>query len=382
MAINFIKDISETNLLFSHNNNIIQYYTDINLPILRSDITINGIVKQIYPSPVLGFYFNLKNIVSTLINTTNYTDDLQTDLSTSYTYDWQKGFYLNTDIEIKIVFENGSSDSITRDLHFILHSVNLVEYNKRFPLTVGLGNTILFQPLINGANNKSYFKYWQGYPFDIGIYKGLDSVEITAITNLTNGLGHDFPLAGVKGFERIVFSDGNANTTIENVLPFVVGFNELEFDTGINTYFATVEVEKGCPDGVYMKWLNSSGGYSYWLFKNTGIQRNYDNIGFLNNDFENLEDTTSPQVSLGVNSNDNYIVYDEILREEQKDLISTMLDSPKVYLFTGTPFSQNNFNDWVEVKLSQGEFIIKNIRRDLYNIDVAFSLPNNYNITV
>lgn len=382
MAINFIKDIAEDDFLFSHNNNVIEYYTTSPKVILRSEITINGVVINIYPSPVLGFYFNFKNYISTLINTTNYTDDLETDLVNSYTYDWQKGFYLNADVEIKILFDDNTSEAVTRDLHFTLSAVKLMDYNRRFPYTAYLIRTMLFQPLIPNNNNKYYAKYFRGFPFDIGVYKGLDSVEPTAITNFTNAMGYDFPLAGVKGFERLVFSDGKTNTTVENVLPFVTGFNELEIDTGLIPTYMTLEVVDGCENGVYIKWLNDHGGYSYWLFKNAGAQRVFSNIGSIGNDYNNLEDTVSPSVSLGINSNDNFIVYDEILREEQKNLILTMLDSPKVQMFTGTPFSANNFNDWIEVSMSQGDFTIRNIRGDLYNITIGFSLPKNYGITV
>ena len=384
MAINFIRDISEDNFLYSHNNNIVEYYTDNTVDaIIRSDIIINGVtVINVYPSPTLGFFYNLKNVITDLINKTNYSDDLQTDLSTSYTYDWQKGMYLSAEVEIRIVFDTFLFDTVTRDLKFILSAVNQRDYNKRFPYDSGLDKTLLSLPLLTANNNKYYSRYWQGYPFDIGVYKGIDSIDEILVDNLTNGLNYSFALASPKGFERLVFSDGNTSTTIENSLPFLVGFNELKIDTGITDAFLQLEVEKGCPNGVYIKWLNDRGGYSYWLFKSTNTQRNYTDLGSLIDDNNNLEDTVSPVISLGKASRDSVNVTDELLREEQKNLISTMIDSPKVYLFTGTPFSQNNFNDWIEVKVNTSDFAIKNVRSKLYNININFTLPANNNIIV
>ena len=381
MAISFIKDISETNFLFSHNNNVIEFYSDSVEVVTTCVITINSKVIVLYPSPANTFYFNFKEVVSTLINKNNYKDDLQTDISVSYTYDWASRVYLNGDVDIKINFANDTFDTVTKDLNFILSAVNQLDYNRRFPYETALNKTVLGLPLIDKANNKFYAKYWNGYPFDLGVFKGVDSIDEILIDNASNGLNYSFPLVSAKGFERLVFSDGNSSTTIENALPLVIGFNDLTVSTEITPAYLLLEKEDGC-DGVYLKWINDKGGYSYWLFKSNQSQRNFKNLGYLQNDNNNLEDTISPEVSLGYRSNDSFTVYENLLREEQKNLIVSMLDSPKVYMFTGTPFSQNNFNDWLEVKLKQSKFPITQVKRNLYNIKIAFSLPNNSNITL
>lgn len=379
MPISYLKDISETNYLFSHNNNVVEYITDSTEVITNSTITVNSSVITLYPSPTGSFYFNLKELITSLINQTNYTDDLETDLDSSYVYEWSSRVFLSAAVDITINFDNDTSESDSKTLLFLLSAVNLRDYNKRFPYSVDVDNGILLQPLVEGSNNTYYAKYFAGYPFDVTCSKEGSGLNIN---NATNGLDFDFDVSSIDRFPRIVFSDGRTTSTIEDVLPLVEGLNLLDFDSDLTErFFLNLEKEVGC-DGIYIKWLNKSGGYSYWLFKNNNGIRGYKEKGYLNNDFNNLEDTINPEVSLGIDSKDTINLYDSILTEDQKNLIATMLDSPKIYLFTGTPFSQNNFNDWVEVKQKQRNYTIKQVKRNIYNVAIRIELPINYNITV
>lgn len=382
MAINYLKDVSETNFLFSHNNNVIEFSSDITDPIRDCIITVGTSIVTLYPRPDGTFYYNFKEVVSSLINTNNYTDDLNTDISVSYVYTWDSRVYLDLDVTISINFTNDTSDQDTKDLKFILSAVNLRDYNNRFPVVQDLDSPFLFHPKIKGANNTYYMKYFRGYPFDITLYKNQSQLDEISIENDTNGTSFVFDTNISNKVDRLVFSDGNTSTTIEDVLPLANGLNRLTIEglnTGIDDVFLNLDVENSC-SGVYLKWLNDSGGYSYWLFNNNASRRGYKEKGYLNNDFNNLEDTTSQQISLGLDSKDTLTVYDRNINENQKNLIATILDSPKVYLFTGTPFAQNNFNDWMEIKNKTRRYDLKQVKRDLFNISLSFELPNNYNI--
>jgi hypothetical protein len=381
VAINYLKDVSETNFLFSHNNNVIEFSSDITDPIRDCIITVGTSIVTLYPRPDGSFYYNFKEVISSLINTNNYTDDLNTDVSVSYVYTWDSRVYLDLDVTISINFTNDTSDQDTKDLKFILSAVNLRDYNNRFPVVSNLIDPFVLLPKITGANNTYYAKYFDGYPFDLTLFNGIDDNTDIDITNLTNAVSFTFTKNLTDKFVRLVFSDGRTTSTIEDVLPLVSGLNKLELISldGDDNSFIHLEKDQGC-SGVYLKWLNDSGGYSYWLFNNNASRRGYKEKGYLNNDFNNLEDTTSQQISLGLESKDTLAVYDRNLNENQKNLIATILDSPKVYLFTGTPFAQNNFNDWMEIKNKTRRYDLKQIKRDLFNISLSFELPNNYNI--
>jgi hypothetical protein len=381
VAINYLKDVSETNFLFSHNNNVIEFSSDITDPIRDCIITVGTSIVTLYPRPDGSFYYNFKEVVSSLINTNNYTDDLNTDVSVSYVYTWDSRVYLDLDVTISINFTNDTSDQDTKDLKFILSAVNLRDYNNRFPVVSNLIDPFVLLPKITVANNTYYAKYFDGYPFDLTLFNGIDDNTDIDITNLTNAVSFTFTKNLTDKFVRLVFSDGRTTSTIEDVLPLVSGLNKLELISldGDDNSFIHLEKDQGC-SGVYLKWLNDSGGYSYWLFNNNASRRGYKEKGYLNNDFNNLEDTTSQQISLGLESKDTLAVYDRNLNENQKNLIATILDSPKVYLFTGTPFAQNNFNDWMEIKNKTRRYDLKQVKRDLFNISLSFELPNNYNI--
>lgn len=367
--------------MFSHNNNVLEFSSDSNEVVKDCIISFGSSVVTLYPSPNGLFYFNFKEIISSLINTNNYTDDLQTDLGVSYVYSWDSRVYLNLDVNISINFLNETNDQDNKNLRFVLSAVNLREFNNRFPIVNNLLDPFVLLPKITGANNTYYAKYFTGYPFDITLFNGIDDNTDIDITNLTNAVSYTFTKISTDKFVRLAFSDGRTTTTIEDVLPLVDGFNKLQLVSldGDNDSFINIEKESGC-DGVYLKWLNNDGVYSYWLFKNNDNRRGFRELGYLNNDFDNLEDTTSQEISLGLDSKDTLTVYERNLTENQKNLIATILDSPKVYLFTGTPFSQNNFNDWMEIKNKTRRYDLKQVKRDLFNISLSFELPNNYNI--
>lgn len=381
MAISYLKDVSESNFLFSHNNNVIEFLTDSTKVIRDCIITVGTNVVTIYPKPDGTFYYNFKEIVSSLVNNNNYADDLQVDLDVSYVYTWDSRVYLNLDVDISINFTDDTNDTDSKVLQFVLSAVNLRDYNNRFPIVDDLLNPFILSPKSVNANNAYYSKYFVGYPFDITLYKNQDSLDEISIENNTNGTSYIFNSSLSNKFNRLAFSDGRTSSTIEDVLPLVEGNNNLKIEASnpINNVFLNIEKQDGC-NGVYLKWLNDSGGYSYWLFTNNAARRGYKEKGYLNNDFENLEDTTSQDISLGLDSKDTLNVYESNLNENQKNLIATILDSPKVYLFTGTPFSQNNFNDWMEIKNKTRRYDLKQVKRNLFNISLSFELPNNYNI--
>jgi hypothetical protein len=80
---------------------------------------------------------------------------------------------------------------------------------------------------------------------------------------------------------------------------------------------------------------------------------------------------------LGKTSANTIKVQQKRIIQQDKILLSDLLDSAKVYLFTGTPFSQNTFNDWIEVNLTNGSFTIENPRSNMYQFDFTLELPPN-----
>ena len=58
-------------------------------------------------------------------------------------------------------------------------------------------------------------------------------------------------------------------------------------------------------------------------------------------------------------------------------ILRDLLDSVKVYLFTGTPFTKSEITDWVEVGVKSGNFRLTNSREKLNTLSLTIDLPTN-----
>ena len=198
------------------------------------------------------------------------------------------------------------------------------------------------------------------------------------MTNNTNAL--DYTFTNSNKVARLVFSDGDTTTTLEDALPLQTGFNTLNFNNKFDLLFE--KVTNFCEDGHYFKWINRYGGWSYWLFNKGVLTRTTKLIGSIANDFNNLEDTISPAVSLGTNSDDVIQIVQESITEKEFTILEDILDSAKVYLFTGIAFSQNTFNDWMEVNIKNGNFKIQDSREKNKSLSLSIELPQRVTRTL
>jgi hypothetical protein len=132
-------------------------------------------------------------------------------------------------------------------------------------------------------------------------------------------------------------------------------------------------------NGTYLKWLNSFGGWSYWLFYKGNENLQTKELGTLNNDFNNLEDTVSPMISLGTESQNTIALLQEGITKDEMLLLRDLLDSAKVYMFTGIAFTQSSDKDWVEVIVKSGNFRLSNARERINNLSITIELPMNVN---
>jgi hypothetical protein len=161
------------------------------------------------------------------------------------------------------------------------------------------------------------------------------------------------------------------------LLPFVNGLNELQFlvdDVNQDINLVIDKVDSDC--GVYIKFLNKYGRFNYWLLsKNNFRTRSSKYLGELENDFENLEDTTSPTIQIGKAGDEGLKCATEKLNENEKLIFEGIIDSPKIYMFTGERFSKADLTDWMEVRLKTSSFPIKNPNKKRYQYFIELDLP-------
>jgi len=372
MAVTFTTDIATDKLLMAYVNNVVYFKSDSVLVPKKATITIGTSVKTLYPHPNGSFYFNFKEWITSIINVDNFKDDLDTDILTDgYIYDWTNKIYLNTDVVFAVTLSDLSVQSATRNIKALSSLLQLDDYKIKYPINSSLTNPVILSPFAKATNNSCYLKHWEGYPFDITIYTGV-TTELK-VTNLSNLL--DYTFATTNKVNRLCLSDGNTTTTIENVLALVDGLNSLKLTSNSLDYYATLEkINDGC-NGHYVKWVNDLGGYNYWFFNNGNRNRRTKDLGELENDTENFTDTISPAIQMGKTSNDVLNVSSDILSEDENLLLSGIIDSPKIYLFTGQPFAKASWNDWLEISLNSSDFRIKNAKNVQNKMNFTFELP-------
>lgn len=375
MAIIFTKDIATDKLLLAYNNNIVRFQSNtVNVP-SNAEITGLGIDVVLYPHPDGIFYFNFKDYIKSEINTKNFADDLVYNLVNAdpetFTYDVSDGCYLEGIIQFKINFLIGGNETVERNLKFIAGAEQVEDFKKG--QTISDGAIVIISPVVPGTNNSNYIKYWEGYPFELSFY----NTEINPFTLKNNSNGLDFEFTSKAKINSLFLSDGRTDVTLEDFLPLNIGQNYIQFivdDVNQNVNLIIDKADSDC--GVYVKFLNKYGRWSYWLFsKNHYRNRNSKYLTEIENDFSNLEDTMSPTLQIGKSGDETLTCAAEKLNENEKVILEGIIDSPKIYLFTGERFSKAELSDWVEVRLKTQSFKTLDAKRKRYTYVMELDFP-------
>ncbi len=385
MAIVFIKDISEDKLLTAYNNNVVRFNSDSVLVVATAQITGLGVDVLLYPHPDGSFYFNFEEYFTTEINTKNFIDDLVYDLdamdSETYTYDVSDGCYMEGDILFKINFVDLSFESVSRNVHLIAGANQLDDY-KRNEIVFTPNKLSVLSPVQDRSNNSTFLKYWEGYPFEFTIFNNQFPDAPFTIVNDTNAADYEFLSKGKV--TSMFLCDGGSDATIDDFLPLVTGFNKLRFlvedvDQALN--LTIHKAESDC--GVYIKFLNKYARWNYWLLS----KRHFKNISSkylaeIDNDYENLEDTISPTLQIGKVSDSTIRCVAERLTEDERLVLSGIIDSPKILLFTGERFTKAELSDWMEVKLKTASIPVETPKNKIITYSLEFDLPLRNTITL
>ena len=366
--ITYTKTIPSDKLCLAYNNNILEFGTDSTLDIINAQVSINGIIVVLYPHPDKSFYLNLKQYITTFFP--QIKDDLDIDLLVSAHYDWTSKLYLNTDINITINFVDLSSETSALNTGWLS---GYLQINTR--AIVPNDELIVLTPQKVGSK-EAFLKYWIGYPFDISVYKPfvnsllfLDKYDNSVLDITTSFL-----------INRIFFSDGLNQTgffTSDEFNYFKLKIDEVElFRLNYQQLTPT------CDNGFYIKWINSLGGYSYWLFEHWEQNSQYKDLGEINNNYSNLEDTLSKSIQIGKTSVNKVTVTTDTINENDLSILNDLFDSSKIYQFIGTLNTANNFNDWTEISLNTTSIPKNKTKFNLSNLQLTFELPTNDTRTI
>jgi len=371
----FDKDIATDKVLMAYNNNVIVFNSDSAEEPVFASVGFAGKVHTIFPSPDGTFYFNFKEYTTALLNQRNFEDTISPEIDTSdidsFSYNWTTESFLFIAVTITVNLADQTNETANRNLSFLAGVEQLETYKRNESQT---DTAIILQPLAPNTNDRVYAKYWEGYPFDLAFLVAEFTGIGLELINETNGLNFSFAEKGQV--TRLFFSDGRTDESINDLLPISLGRNIILWNDAGKRII--LDKEDVC-EGQYIKWLNNYGGYSYWLFPKFA-QRNLRtrNQNEINKDFYNLEDTFSPVMQTGKETQQILTVNSDDLNEIEANLLLSIFNSPKIYLFTGEPFSRNMANDWVEVKLATGQQRVRNYKMQPISIQLDLELPEMY----
>ena len=375
MAITFSKAISTTNFLNAYNNNVVEFTSDNVLDAVKCKITLGSLVLEITPSNNI-FSFDFKETLSALINTNQFIDTLTPALVlsdvTSHIYDFTTETYLSQLVNYEITFSDTTTET-TSETYKFLKSVEQLEQNKKGVVTSG-NDLYLLSPFLQATANTYNITYFEGYPFDISFL--INTPGATTILNQTNGLDYSFPLDYTVS--RLYLGDGRITITIDDYLPLIDGLNELKITRGTDIIYINL-TKIPSQQGEYLKFQNSYGGWSYWLFNCIHKRENKTkDLSAVNNDFLSLSDTTDPFKNIGKTSQDTLTLHTKSTTAQEQQIINELFDSPKIYYFTGLRLSQATDVSWLACSLKAGTQIITDYKKDTKNYKLTIELPQRY----
>jgi hypothetical protein len=383
--IQFINNVDTHKLRMAYNNDVLRFfsnspgipkYADI---MLKSSSPAGGTETilfnvRLYPNPNGEFYINLQPYAAAAINTGNFEDLLDTSaiagIPDSFLYEYTKDTLLAGTLFISVTHNDTTVESTNFELTWLAGMQQQGHYYR-----IDRESLLLLSPPKENSLIEWYLKYWQGYPFDISLYTPFDARLELKIENETNRHNQSFKPNGLVS--RLLFCDGRTDETLDSVLPLTEGVNKLKFDLRSPRWVIIEKLPYRC--GVYLKWFNAFGGYSYWLFENTfSVDRNSKDLGSIDANNANIENSFGPTISLGRESQDTIKIITELLNRNESRIVEGLLESPKIYMFTGKPFAINNTRDWIEVSLRTTATRVRNPKEALTNFAFDILLPQRF----
>jgi len=359
MAITINK--APTGLYPAYNDSYLVFESNL-VDNFKAEIEIAALSNEIftvYPEVGGEYVFNLKDVVKSLINTAGFRNPDDT-----YPVNWTEAFpygYLSLPVIIRTY--NTTTNDSTSPTYTFIRGVKQIDD----PIHANS-----FQLMHRNANGVDYWlTYFEGYPFsfefqrmtaaDSLIFRNLNTSDVTAAVVIAS-----------TASQRVWIDKGTENWTSESYLPLTDTLNRLELDVN-----AVAEVNlniKKVPSkcGVYLRWFNHAGGYSYFLFdefyKDNIKAKELGNISA--NVFNNVPDQVAPSLSTGykgVRTLDLRAVVDANEANHLRDLFS----SPAVEMYNAfEAFQDANF---IDVKVTSG-FSYANKKR-LNEIRLTIELP-------
>ena len=311
----------------------------------RAEITIYPTatfpnVILLYPDEDGKYLFNLKEVMKVRFNEDGFNDQ---NYFTDADYKSITGNYIEQEIDIDVFNDSTSDITLTKDYTF-------------YKSVLQVGRTIpanLYGLLSYSEDDSTYYlTYFKGFPFSFDLRRiepdENTEIEVENVTAADSSVPlTDAELANGALRMNVDRGDGDSwNNT--GFLDIIEAVNKLHIlDEEIIRSVVYLDVRNVC-SGVYLKWFNSQGGFSYYLFQQYKIESvGGQDLGYiLNSDFNNIEDSIGFVKSTGKQSSRTFVIKARYNANEF-EILKDLLYSPSIQLYTST--EQDADADFIDV---------------------------------
>lgn len=342
MAITILK--SPAGIYPAYNDSFIEFSSNLALN-YKAEITVypTFIFTRkfvVYPNQYGLYTFNLKEAVKVLFNQYTFQD---ANFDPSVWSKKAKELYLNQEILIEAISPSDSEQlTVFYEFYKAVKQIGQKVHSSPFQL---------LSSSADGINHS--LTYFEGFPFHFDVQK-VDFVDgkVLTVKNLNNGNESDeFPVTSTGAFRINVDRGEGRNWTSDNVLPLITGLNRLElYEDGVFKSNINIKKRKVC-SGVYLKWFNSQGGFSHFLFEKFFVETIQGaDAGFVGTgEFNNTEDIVGTVISIGKDASASMSIKTRFDAEEY-ELLKEIFTSPLVQIYTS--FEANVAGRFIDVSVS------------------------------
>lgn len=310
----------------------------------------------LYPEPTGRYYLNLEEFSSQLINKNKFADEVQPDIETEgYVYPDPSLF-----LEMELTFS---------DLFFEQKAT--VYFLKSIAQIIGFQEKNIDSNYIISSKQLTYY---HGYPFDVTIF----SKKQQDITIRNKTTGHELQLSLAQYVNRLFFSQGSKDFTLDDVLPMQTGINRLELDFGnLDKQDLTIN-KKESQCAPYFKFYKEQGGFGYIRFEPEVTIDNRTREGEkIRTDFNGIQHTLRRAIT-DKKTSVEMEVSTEVLEPYELENFQEFISSPRVEMYVSDLFQKQTEKSWVgvTVKTNAMEVRTPKAKRNKRQVTITFDKYN------
>lgn len=148
---------------------------------------------------------------------------------------------------------------------------------------------------------------------------------------------------------------------------------------GVLTEIITVKVKEGCGDNpVFLCWLNTLGGFDYWLFnkfQEQNLKTSFESS--FSSNVSDLETALGVANITGKSSGENIEVGSSIALEDI-DGIKSLYESTSVFMLTNPTTWTTDGCKWKRVIVQTGSLMVFKTNKSFYDIKLTLVLPERF----